>query len=102
MRLKGSSFPFQNILRMSIAKPVFNNGWDAVLTKQFDSGYFKELSDFLEAEYKNNTVYPKIDDVFNCFKLTPYESVKVVILGQDPYHGEGQAQRYLHRAIKIG
>ena len=53
--------------------------------------YYKELRSFLASEYRTQTIYPPMDDIFNAFKLCAYEDVKVVILGQDPYHGPGQA-----------
>lgn len=53
--------------------------------------YYKDLRTFLASEYRTQTVYPPMDDIFNAFKLCAYEDVKVVILGQDPYHGPGQA-----------
>jgi uracil-DNA glycosylase len=67
------------------------NNWDNLLSDQWQQPYYKDLRNFLKAEYNNHTVYPPKDDIFNALKLTPYENVKVVILGQDPYHGVGQA-----------
>lgn len=67
------------------------NSWDKLLKDEFASAHCQSLRKFLAAEYSSGTVYPNADDIFNALKLTPYESVKVVILGQDPYHGEGQA-----------
>jgi uracil-DNA glycosylase len=68
-----------------------NNSWNEILNNEFESGYFKPLSEFLRGEYAARIIYPPKNDVFNCFKLTPPENVKAVILGQDPYIGEGQA-----------
>jgi len=65
--------------------------WRAVLADEFEKPYFKELVEFVEEERKNQTVYPPADDVFNAFKATPYKKVKVLLLGQDPYHGPRQA-----------
>jgi uracil-DNA glycosylase len=65
--------------------------WKKVLSTEFDKAYFKELSDFVRAEYTTNKVYPPPKFVFRAFELTPFDKVKVVILGQDPYHGAGQA-----------
>jgi uracil-DNA glycosylase len=65
--------------------------WRAILADEFDKPYFKELQEFLDEERKNHTVYPPPEDVFNAFKATPFDSVKVLLLGQDPYHGPGQA-----------
>ncbi len=70
---------------------LLGNEWDALLAEEFDKDYFKALSEFLKEEYANHTVYPPREDIFNALKLTSYSDVKVVILGQDPYHGEGQA-----------
>lgn len=67
------------------------NEWDALLKDEFDSDYYKRLRDFLKDEYSSHTVYPPMWDIFNALKMTSYSDVKVVILGQDPYHGEGQA-----------
>ena len=69
----------------------FNNGWDEILEKEFEKDYHKKLMEFLKKEYSETTVYPKAEDIFNCFKYTPYENVKIVILGQDPYYNPGQA-----------
>jgi uracil-DNA glycosylase len=65
--------------------------WKAKLAKEFDEPYFKELTDFVKDEYKSGTVYPPPKFIFRAFALCPFEKVKVVILGQDPYHGKGQA-----------
>lgn len=65
--------------------------WKERLTKEFGASYFQALSDFVRAEYVSKQVFPAPKDVFRAFDTTPFESVRVVILGQDPYHGEGQA-----------
>ncbi len=67
------------------------NDWDSILADQWQMPYFIELSDFLEKEYSENTVYPEKKDIFNALKLTSFEQTKVVIIGQDPYHTFGQA-----------
>lgn len=67
------------------------NDWDDVLKGEFDKEYYLKLRRFLKYEYFNHTVYPDMYDIFNALKYTPYKDVKVVILGQDPYHGPGQA-----------
>ncbi|MGM9985874.1 MAG: uracil-DNA glycosylase [Bacillaceae bacterium] len=69
-----------------------NNNWKKIIEQEQDKPYFKRLMDFLETEYAQNVIYPKKEDIFKALELTDYEDVKVVILGQDPYHGEGQAQ----------
>ena len=67
------------------------NSWDALLADQFSAPYYLQLREFLKAEYRAGAVFPPPGDIFNALKATPYEKVKVVLLGQDPYHGEGQA-----------
>lgn len=68
------------------------SSWLAVLKDEFEKDYMKELKQFLiDEKKKGNQVYPKSDDVFNAFSLTPFNEVKVVIIGQDPYHGQNQA-----------
>lgn len=66
-------------------------GWKQVLEKEFNESYFEALVAFVKEEYKKSTVYPPAKFIFNAFGLTPFEKVKVVILGQDPYHGPKQA-----------
>ncbi len=66
-------------------------GWSQKLSGEFSSGYFKSLTQELENEYNSHTVYPPADKIFQALEITPLEQVKVVILGQDPYHGDGQA-----------
>lgn len=65
--------------------------WRAVLAPELGKPYFGALSAFVDAERAAQTIFPPEDDVFNALRLTPYEKVKVVILGQDPYHNDGQA-----------
>lgn len=67
------------------------NSWDDILKEEFQSQNYRDIREFLKKEYFSQTIYPPMEDIFNCFRLTPYENVKAVILGQDPYHGEGQA-----------
>ena len=67
------------------------NDWDEVLKGEFEKEYYLHLREFLIDEYKNYHVYPNMYDIFNALKYTPYSEVKAVILGQDPYHGAGQA-----------
>lgn len=69
----------------------FNNSWEQLLEDEFNKPYFINLMKFLENEYQEKTIFPKQEDLFNAFKYTKYEDVKVVILGQDPYHEIGQA-----------
>lgn len=65
--------------------------WKKVLKEEFDKRYFQELVSFVKGEYQKTTIYPPAKFIFNAFNLTPFDKVKVVILGQDPYHGENQA-----------
>jgi uracil-DNA glycosylase len=67
------------------------NSWRQVLAVEFGQPYFHRLKEFLAEERQNHEVYPPEEDVFNAFKLAPYEKVNVLLLGQDPYHDEGQA-----------
>jgi uracil-DNA glycosylase len=67
------------------------NDWDDALHGEFDLPYYLNLREFLRTEYGTYTVYPPMHDIFNCLKAAPRSAVKVVILGQDPYHNEGQA-----------
>lgn len=67
------------------------NDWDALLASDFASDSYRQLRQFLIREYKTQAVYPDMYDIFNALKYTPYAEVKAVILGQDPYHGPGQA-----------
>ncbi len=75
--------------------------WKEALVGEFDTPYFKELAEFVRDEYKSATVYPPPKFVFRAFELCPFDKVKVVILGQDPYHGPGQANG-LSFAVKDG
>ncbi len=68
-----------------------DNGWKEVLKEEFKKDYFKELSEKIEEKYLNEVVFPPKEDLFNAFKYTDFNDVKVVILGQDPYHEKGQA-----------
>ena len=68
------------------------NSWDDVLRGEFEKEYYQELRAFLKQEYAAHTVYPPMDSIFRALKETPYDKVKAVIIGQDPYHEPGQAQ----------
>ncbi|MFD2215187.1 uracil-DNA glycosylase [Metabacillus endolithicus] len=69
-----------------------DKSWDSVLGEQLQSDYFKELLEFLREEYEQQTIFPERENIFRALNETPYDKVKAVIIGQDPYHGEGQAQ----------
>lgn len=66
-------------------------GWEEVLSKEFNEPYFEKLTDFVKNEYKNHKIFPPLGELFSAFDLCPFNKVKVVIIGQDPYHGPGQA-----------
>lgn len=70
---------------------IFDNDWQEVVGAEFTKPYYLELREFLKHEYENETVYPAKENVWNAFKHTAYGDVKVIILGQDPYHGPNQA-----------
>ncbi|MBQ6932860.1 MAG: uracil-DNA glycosylase, partial [Clostridia bacterium] len=67
------------------------NDWDDILKGEFDKEYYLKLREFLKTEYKTQKIHPSMYDIFNALKNTAYNDVKVVILGQDPYHGVNQA-----------
>ena len=67
------------------------NDWDELLQDEFSKDYYIKLREFLKAEYFTRRIYPDMHDIFNALKYTSYKDVRVVILGQDPYHGYGQA-----------
>lgn len=70
---------------------VLGNDWDDILKDEFNKPYYKELRDFLKKEYSSLNIYPNMHDIFNALKYTAFKDVKAVIIGQDPYHGKGQA-----------
>lgn len=72
-------------------KVKIENSWKRELKKIFDSRFFYTITKAIKKEYKSNEVYPKGSDIFNAFNLCPFDKLKVVIIGQDPYHGYGQA-----------
>ena len=70
---------------------MINKKWDMVLKEDFESPYFEKLGIFVKNEYKHKIVYPEYKNIFNALRYTDYDDVKVVILGQDPYHGDKEA-----------
>jgi len=74
-----------------MSKEIFGNDWDQVLAAEMDKPYFHELMNWLEQEYREHTIFPPRTYLFQALKLTGYSETRVVILGQDPYHGAGQA-----------
>jgi uracil-DNA glycosylase len=76
---------------MSNVSPVIEESWKELLKDEFEAEYFSQLKEFLIEEKKHYTIFPPGKLIFNAYDKTPVDNVKVVILGQDPYHGEGQA-----------
>ncbi|MDU1315345.1 uracil-DNA glycosylase [Clostridium septicum] len=72
-------------------KKILDNDWQELLESEFQKEYYQDLRKFLIYEYKTKTIYPNMYDIFNALKFTSYKDVKVVIIGQDPYHGPNQA-----------
>ena len=70
---------------------MINNKWDVVLEKEFKKDYFRNLGIFVKNEYNKKIIYPEYKNIFNALRYTDFDDVKVVILGQDPYHGENEA-----------
>ena len=70
---------------------TLGNDWDQLLNNEFASSYYLELREFLKAEYSTRRIYPPMNDIYNALRYTTYSDARVVILGQDPYHGPGQA-----------
>ena len=70
---------------------MFHNSWDDILQEEMKKDYFKYIKNFVSEERLSKTIYPPAQDLFNAFKLTVFKNIKVVILGQDPYHGQNEA-----------
>lgn len=80
------------------------NDWDALLKDEFTAPYYLEIREFLKKEYSSARIFPDMHNIFNALKLTSFEDTRVLLLGQDPYHGEGQAHGLafsVNRNIKI-
>ncbi|MCA0970415.1 uracil-DNA glycosylase [Halobacillus litoralis] len=73
---------------------TFNNDWRSILEPEFQKEYYEALRETLKQEYQNETVYPPMDDIFSSLDYTSFSGTKVVILGQDPYHGPNQAHGF--------
>ncbi len=67
------------------------NDWDEILKEEWKKPYYLQLREFLKMEYRTRKIYPPMNDIYNALRYTAYSDVKVLIVGQDPYHGEGQA-----------
>lgn len=70
---------------------MISNDWLPALASEFKKEYYRELFQFVQKEYSKNVIYPPSEDIFNAFHFTPLKDVKVLLLGQDPYHNEHQA-----------
>ncbi len=82
---------YMDIYKQFLGVVMIGNDWDIVLKSVWESPGFHKFMDKVKEEYKNYTCYPAYENIFNALKSTPYSKVKIVILGQDPYHGEGEA-----------
>jgi uracil-DNA glycosylase len=71
--------------------PLISSDWQQVLAEEFEKPYFHQLQDFISTERQTETIFPTAADIFSAFELTPYENVRVLLLGQDPYHDNNQA-----------
>lgn len=71
---------------------IFNNDWDELLKSEMQLPYYQDLRRLLSQEYKTQTIFPKEEEVMAALRLTSFEDTRVVLLGQDPYHGPGQAE----------
>ena len=80
---------------------MLGNDWDELLKNEMEKEYFQNLFDFIKEQYREKDIYPKMNEIFNAFRHTSYKNVKVVILGQDPYHGENEAEG-LSFSVKVG
>lgn len=76
---------------MIFVKQIIQNEWQDILAEQFAAPYYQQLREFLKTEYQTQTVFPDMFEIWTAFELTPFHEVKVVLLGQDPYHGVNQA-----------
>ena len=80
---------------------MLGNDWDELLKNEMEKEYFQKLFDFIKEQYREKDIYPKMNEIFNAFRHTSYKNVKEVILGQDPYHGENEAEG-LSFSVKVG
>lgn len=76
------------------------NDWDNILADEWQKTYYQELRNFLKSEYSSQKIYPQMNNIFNALKYTSFKDTKVVIIGQDPYHGEGQAHGLCFSVLK--
>lgn len=83
---------------------MIGNDWDSILKDEYEKEYFLNIKEKVRSEYKNKTIFPPADRVFYAFRMTSYKDTRVVILGQDPYHGVGEANGLcfsVNRGIKM-
>lgn len=80
-----------DLLTKNLQDYLLDSSWKKLLKSEFDKAYMIELEEKLRSEYKEKLIFPKPPEIFNAFNLTSFDDVKVVIIGQDPYHGPGQA-----------
>jgi uracil-DNA glycosylase len=78
-------------MSLNISMELKNTDWSRVLRDEFEKPYYRNLMEFIRNEYETKTIYPEKQDIFNAFQFTSYKDVRVVLLGQDPYHGPNQA-----------
>ena len=98
------NFYYIFIIQGDFVKKILDNDWQDLLQEEFEKEYYQNLRKFLISEYKNKTIYPHMNNIFNALKFTSYKDVKVVILGQDPYHGPNQAHGLsfsVNKGVKI-
>ena len=81
-------------------KVKIEDSWHDLLEEEFDKAYFLEIKEFVKNEYETKTIYPHPKHIFNAFNSTPVNNAKVVILGQDPYHGPNQAHGLCFSVLK--
>ena len=79
----------------------FENDWQALLAPEFEKAYYTGLRAFLANEYRTKAIYPKAEAIFNALHFTAYQDIKAVIIGQDPYHGEGRHTAYVFPLIRV-
>ena len=79
---------------------MINNEWDNILKNEFNKTYFKELKNFIENEYESKTIFPEKEDIFNAFKYCLFSDVKLIIIGQDPYHNFNQSHGLAFSVLK--
>lgn len=79
---------------------LINKVWDIVLADEFKKDYYKNLGRFIKSEYQTKTIYPSYENIFNALRSTDYNQIKVVIIGQDPYHGENEAHGLCFSVLK--